>query len=228
MSNVIEKIKKLLRLARSSNPHEAALAMQHALALAEEHRISIEGLNPDQAAPTFTHQSGKTFARLSHEQQFAASIVQSFFHVKAITQGCVRFDKSGWPRSGEKMTFVGTTSDLEVAWYVFDFLTFHFAYCWRKHRGRCRHRYSFMLGMAAGLHSKLAESNPPTPERQAKGNELALSMKAYLAEHFGKLKPRHLPDASAQAAANAGYVQGRKTEIRPGIKQTEQAPLALT
>jgi len=228
MNTIIEKIKKLLRLARSSNPHEAALAMQHALALAEEHRISIEGLNPDQAAPAFTDRAGKAFARLSHEQLFASAIVQGFFRVKVITQRCLRVDKTGWPRRGEKMIFVGTESDLEIAWYVFDFLTVHFAYCWRKHRGRCRNRYSFMSGMAAGLYSKLAESVPLTPERQAKGNELVLSMEAYIANNFGKLEARHMPSASAQAAANAGYVQGRKTEIRPAIKQTEPAPLALT
>lgn len=228
MTPIIEKIKKLLRLARSSNPHEAALAMQRALALAEEHRIAIEGINPDQSAPAFAHRSGKVFARMSHDQTFASLIVQRFFRVKAITKGCVRVDKHGWPCAGEKMTFVGTESDLEIAFYVFDFLTHHFAYCWRKHRGRCRNRYSFIHGMFVGLHSKLSESEPPAPARSSKGNELELSMKAYIAEHFGELKTKGMPDAKAQAARWAGYVQGRKTEIRPGIKQTETTPLALT
>ena len=227
-TGIIEKIKKLLRLARSSNPHEAALAMQRALALAEEHRIVIEGINPDRPAPAFAHQSGKIFGRLPHEHQFAALIVQRFFRVKSINQACVRVTQDGWPRDGQKMTFVGTASDLEIALYVFDFLTFHFAWCWRKHRGRCRNRYSFLYGMYVGLHSKLAETEPPAPERQARGTELELSMKNYLAEHFPNLKTHRMPNASAQAAQWAGYAQGRKTEIRPGIKHTETTPLALT
>ena len=50
---VIEKIKKLLRLARSSNPHEAQLALQRAMALAREHDVAVEGLNPDEQAKQY-------------------------------------------------------------------------------------------------------------------------------------------------------------------------------
>ena len=229
MNTVIERIKKLLRLARSSNPHEAALAMQRALALAEEHRIAVETLDPDRAAPSFTHQSGRTFVRVSHDQRFAALIVHRFFRVHTLIENCVRVDRHGWPSNGQKMTFIGTESDVEIAIYVFNFLTHHFAWCWRKHRGRCRHRYSYVHGMFIGLWSKLSDAEPSMPERQTKGNELELSMRSYIAEHFGELeRTGKLPKAKARAAAWAGYVQGRKTEIRPGIKQTESSPLALT
>ena len=75
---ILEKLRKLLRLARSSNPHEAALAMAKAMALAAEHRIALDQVNPDHETPRFTHRDdGEDFRRMPHEHQ--CMIVQRFF-----------------------------------------------------------------------------------------------------------------------------------------------------
>lgn len=227
-AEIIERIKKLLRLARSANPHEAQLAMERAMALAEEYRISVDALNPDAAVPSIIHRDSETFARLSHDRTFASLIVKRFFRVRAITCSAIRRDRNGWPTVGQKLSFVGTSSDVEIALYVYHFLVQHFAYCWRKHRGRVRNRYSFVHGMFQGLYAKLAESEPPAENRPAKGTELALSMEAYLGEHFGTLSTKPMADPSAHAAAWAGYQQGRKTEIRNAVKGGATAPLQLT
>ena len=44
MSKIIEKVKKLLALSESNEPHEAALAMEKARALMTEHGISVSDL----------------------------------------------------------------------------------------------------------------------------------------------------------------------------------------
>jgi hypothetical protein len=225
-TEIIDKIKKLLRLARSANPHEAGLAMQHALRLAEEYHVAVDSLNPDAAKSTITHQDTDTLARLTYDRHFAALLVKRFFRVRPIACGAVHVI-DGWPTCGQKLSFVGTASDIEIALYVYHFLVRHFSYCWRHHRGRMRNRYSFVAGMYHGIFAKLHEAEPPAADRKVTGTELSLSIDGYLAQHFGELKTLKMADALATAAAYAGYVQGRNTEIRPAVKPGAQQTLCL-
>ncbi len=225
-AEIIEKIKKLLRLARSANAHEAQLAMQRALALAEEHRVTIEGLNPDEAAKekATTHRDANQCVRLSYDRRYALAIVKKFFRVTAVEVQCLRM-VDGWPTLGFKVMYVGTRSDIEIAIYVADFLTHHFAFCWREFRGRLRNRQAYVHGMLEGLWAKLMEQMPPAASPAAKGTELVLSeQEAYIAAVIGKTKSRDMgrPDHDAHAARWAGYQQGQKTEIRTALKPAEQ------
>jgi hypothetical protein len=225
-AEIIERLKKLLRLAHSSNPHESALAMQKAMELAAEHRIALDQVNPDHEAPRFTHRHHEEhFVRLPHEHQFAANICTAFFRVRSIITTVCRTGRDGWPQRRETVALVGTETDVEIANYVLGFLVHHFRFCWRKHRGRCRNRYAFMHGMFLGLHSKLSEKyTAPVGDQE---NALVVSMENYVGAHFGKLTSKGFTSPSATAAQMAGWHQGRKTEIRDGIKPGAAAPLAL-
>ncbi|MBI5771895.1 MAG: DUF2786 domain-containing protein [Verrucomicrobia bacterium] len=225
-AEIVERIKKLLRLARSANPHEAQLAMQRALQLAEEHRVAVDALNPDAMAPLLTHQDTDSLARLGYDRRFAAIITQRFFRVRPVVRFAVHV-VDGWPRGGEKLSFVGTASDIEIALYVYHFLVRHFGYCWRLHRGRLRNRYSYVHGMFEGLYTKLADAEPPAAERKARGTELALSMDGYIAQHIGETSSKGMADPSAAAARYAGYIRGRQTEIRNAVKAPAEQTLAL-
>lgn len=230
-TEILEKLKKLLRLARSSNPHEAALAMEKAMALAAEHRVSLDQINPDHEAPRFTHRAtAEHFVRLPAEHQFAASILGRFFRVRSIITSVCRQGRDGWPQRRQVVTLIGTETDVEIGLYVLGFLVHHFRFCWRHHRGRCRNRDAFMRGMFAGLYQKLLDAEPPAPPPTAASTALAVSMDGYLAQHFGKLEDKRLPGGSsdASAALRAGFAQGQRTEIRGGIKPGAPAPLALT
>lgn len=226
MDVILDRLQKLLRLARSSNPHEAALAMQRAMELAAEHRIALDQVDPDRESPRFTHRQHEDhFVRLPHEHQFAAAICKAFFDVRCIVQQVCRPGRGGYLQRREVITIVGTKSAVEIAHYVLGFLVHHFRFCWRKHRGRCRNRYAYMHGMFVGLYGKLAERHTAP----ATGHEAALvvSMDHYLAEHFGDLTKHGFTKPTATAAHMAGYLQGRQTEIRPGLKPGVPAPLAL-
>ncbi len=223
---IIERIKKLLRLARSSNPHEAQLAMQRALALAEEHRVAIEGLNPDECAKEkkVTHQETEISARLSYDKRYAWAICRNFFNVDTVQIACIRM-VDGWPRAGVKMAIVGTAADIEIARYVSGFLVQHFAFCWRTFRGRFRNRQAFVHGMFCGIYDKLEEKRPKKPI----GTELVVRERdTYIALHVGKTKQKPLgtPDHDAHGAEMAGYLHGQKTEIRTALKPAE-AQLAI-
>ena len=151
-TDIIEKIKKLLRLARSSNPHEAQLAMQRAMELAREHDIAVDSLNPDNQVKqkTVSHQDTGAKARLSYDQRYALVICQRFFHVTPVTRQKIQRDGI-YARLRNFITFVGTSSAIEIALYVFGFLVQHFAYCWRKYRGRLSNRHAFIEGMFQGF-----------------------------------------------------------------------------
>lgn len=229
-AQVIDKIKKLLRLARSSNQHEAQLAMQRALALAREHDIAVDSLNPDEQAKekTITHRDSAEVQRMSYDKEYAVRIIQAFFHVSPVFNCRLVRPLDGYPYVARFVTFVGTAADAEIALYVYGFLVQHFAYCWRKHRGRLRNRHAFVDGMFLGLFYKLAENQPP---HHAKGNELVLAgHRSYIEAIVGKTEKSEFkePDGDAKAAKYAGYIQGQNTNIAPALKPGEStAPAVL-
>jgi hypothetical protein len=230
-AEIIERLKKLLRLARSSNPHEAQLALARAMDLAREHSISIDGLNPDEQAKekNVTHRETEAEARLSYDKRYAWGICRAFFNVNTVSIDCIRQGRDGWPTHGIKTAIIGTASDIEIALYVFGFLTHHFSFCWRKHKGRLRNRRAFVHGMYQGIFSKLAEQMPDDGTAEAKGTELSLDLRRnYIAAVYGPTTRtvHREPDHAARAAAWAGYVQGRNTQIRPAVKGAD-APLQL-
>lgn len=226
-AEIIEKIRKLLRLSRSSNPHEARLAMQRALEMAREHDVSIEGLNPDEQSKekTITHRSTADYRRIDYDKEYAVRICSRFFRITPIfvTDLAIR---NGWPVEVKRVTFVGTKSDLEIAFYVYGFLTHHFAFCWRKYRGRFRNRRAYVDGMFYGIYSTMEESEP-----ERTGTELVISdHKSYISAVIGSTTASayHRPDHEASAAAWAGYVQGRKTNICTALKSSDgESILAL-
>lgn len=196
--------------------------------LAREHDVAVEGLNPDEAARerVIGHQDTEAWQRVSYDKHYAARICGRFFHVKTIIVRCVMHVR-GWPKIGTKISFVGRRSDLEIALYVYGFLVHHFAFCWRKHRGRLRNRHAFVDGMFMGIYSRLMETETP---RDAKGTELVVrELETYIAAVFGKTKAEEYrqPDHNARAASNAGWIAGRQTNIATPLKGASEQTLVL-
>jgi hypothetical protein len=205
--------------------------MEKALALAAEHRVAVDQLDPDHQADRVTHRDHEDLlAKLPHEHQFAARILQRFFRVRCIIRNRWYYPPGTSISRGvhrHYLTVVGTSSDAEIALYVLGFLVHHFRFCWRKFRGRCRNRHAFMHGMFLGLWSKLSEAEPKAAVTEESSTALTTSFNAYIAEHIGETKPAGgISNPSATAAMNAGWVQGRKTEILGGLKPGS-ATLAL-
>lgn len=231
-AETIERIKKLLRLARSSNPHEAQLALARAMALAREHSVSIEGLNPDEAAKekTVTHEDTAESFRLGYDKECAVRICQMFFRVTPVFRTSVVMLR-GWPKRAKRVSFVGTRADITIALYVYGFLLHHFAFCWRKHRGRLRNRHAFIEGTFRGIARTLTDAEPEPTAQEAKGTELVAAEHAhYISTQIGKTTDRAYgtPDHNAQAALNAGWIEGRKTVIAKPLTPAAPGPLALT
>lgn len=110
-SAIIEKIRKLLALANSSNEHEAALAAGHAQRLLSEHNLAMADIEathkPDRAEKIETPVSKSLPKWMRH----LSAGVSSAFDCQAIHH----------PATG-RMTFIGVGSDAQVAAYTFTFL----------------------------------------------------------------------------------------------------------
>ena len=160
---IIEKIKKLLALANSSNEHEAALAAGHAQRLLSEHNLAmadIEASNkPDKADKVETAVSKILPKWLRH----LSAGVSSAFDCQAIHH----------PATG-KMTFIGVGADVQIAVYTFTYLdrtvrklcsTYMKNHVSSAIANRQRElmRQSYYLGAVSTINGRLREQKVQTP-----------------------------------------------------------------
>lgn len=212
---IIEKIKKLLRMKRGATHEEFETALSLAQKLAAKHGIDITSINPDeQDREPITDELIAKLSRISWEAKYSSLIVKQFFSVESFT------DYRG-------VIFVGTKTNIEIAQYVFNFLVGRFRYEWKINRGRLRKRQSFMWGMYTALCHKLYEELP-TP---ARGEGLIVvnnksAINNYIENKFGKMESSSAkPDNESRIAANRGYNSGLNTHIRKGVSGYKQTKL---
>jgi hypothetical protein len=152
---IIEKLRKLLRLGESSNMHEAELAMQRAQEIATKWRISLSELSEtEQNAEAYTREDRRR--KRTFHQRFVDWIVRKHFNVHVILKG----DGGVW--------YVGKPSDIEFAKFVNDYLCAEFPRQWGFFRKTCgaAHMHTFFHGMWKGLDEKLTEARKATEARE--------------------------------------------------------------
>ena len=160
---IIDKIKKLLALAHSSNEHEAALAAGHAQRLLSEHNLAmtdIEAAHRPDKADRMETSVAKTLPKwLRH----LSAGVSSAFDCQAVHH----------PAAG-KMTFIGVGADVQVAVYTFTYLdrtvrslcsTFMKRHAGDETANRHRElmRHSYYLGAVSIITARLREQKVQTP-----------------------------------------------------------------
>ncbi|MBI1936702.1 MAG: DUF2786 domain-containing protein [Ignavibacteriales bacterium] len=220
-NSVIEKIKKLLRIKRGGTTAEIETALALAQKLAAKNNIDINSINEndERVKEPITHLSTDSLARLQMECRYSALIANRFFNVRTFVLRGV----------SHRIIFVGTKNDLEIARYVYNFLVRHFRNEWNNNRGKLRNRQSFMLGMYQGLFVKLIASEPVQEKKEGiihTGHRLELTK--YIDENFGELNSSKIkPEKHARTAQLRGYVAGKNTNIRKGIKTNNNALLLL-
>ncbi|HMJ88760.1 MAG TPA: DUF2786 domain-containing protein [Candidatus Acidoferrum sp.] len=222
---VIEKIKKLLRMKRGGTQAEIETALNLARELAEKHNVDLAGVNPDdeqtQRERPIGHEDAISGARIQWESKYAGLIAQTYFNVNIFV--------TRLPNGRLSLRMVGTDWDRQISIYVFRFLCGHFRREWKSRRGRCRNRQAFMFGMYRGICVNLDAKR----DRSQNANAVLVVERAlvrrnqYIAEHFGEMKSTDThPGNDAQEALNRGYRAGRETQINKGVKAGEQRAAA--
>lgn len=118
LDDAFEKIKKCLRLSKSSNEHEAAAALRQARALMDKYGITDEELAladiEEAKAPLNTKGNPPAWTTA------LVNVIIRFFHCDAVFE--IGFDLGpGWAKKS-KVTFYGLEPQASIAGYAFDVL----------------------------------------------------------------------------------------------------------
>ena len=153
--HALDRIRKLLALAGSSNEHEATLAMNkaHELML----RYNIEATAARTAVGYEVAHVGDPEKRGTRVEADIVGILIEFFFVKAIRVPVYL------PRSGTRglvYELIGTPANLEMARHVFEFLRATVDRLWTENRAdqrvrSGRDRLAYQAGVVFGFRSKL-------------------------------------------------------------------------
>ncbi len=213
-SEILDKIKKLLRMKSGGTAAEVETALNLAKKLADKYNIDLTAVNENQHREPITHSNLKTLSRLQIENKYSALIIKSFFNVNVIISTDF---------TGKRIVFVGRESDIEIAKYTYEFLVRHFRNEWRTKRGRLKNRQSFMKGLYIGLYDKLIRSEHS--QIQTEGIVLVNNSHErdkYLENQFGKLEQNKVePDRESKAALNRGFKSGIETNLHKGISKPQ-------
>lgn len=158
---IIEKVRKLLRLSRSENPYEAALAAERAQQMLSEYNLT-EGMI-DEKTEKARQINRKTRKRLEDWAHILASRTADVFD-------CQYFHD----RSTGETSFVGVGADPEVCGWMYGYLYKTLLRLASEHlRGHARRlwaakskreaRKSFLLGAVSTIGHRMAEQKKETP-----------------------------------------------------------------
>lgn len=159
-SAVVERLKKLMRLASSDNQNEAELALQRARNIALENQLDlacIDAWNDTKEEEQYIKEDFSTGTfRKPVTDSFVVQILIKHFNVKILTWNGVR-------REGVRMIFIGKKSDVETAKYVYNFLGETMMRLWKGYRKQnpevtTTARGSYFYGLQNGLDDKLTSS----------------------------------------------------------------------
>ena len=160
---IVEKIKKLLALAKSSNEHEAALAAGHAQRLLSEHNLEMSDIDTAVKPDSADKVDVIVPKNLPKWLRYLSSGVSTAFDCQTVH----------FPASG-KMAFIGVGADVAVASYTFDYLhrvVRKLCSSYMKHhvdsrlagRNRTLLQQSYFLGAVSTITSRLKEQKIQTP-----------------------------------------------------------------
>jgi len=237
---LLDKVRKLLSLATSSNEHEALLAMNKVRELYAKY--NLEQVEED-ARFQFAHiviSHGKK--RIEAHQEKIVGILVGHFFVRVLM--LYQFDA----KSGERhraIEIVGTRENALMAEYVYHFLLQQTDY-WVREAVKLRQspisrpeRKSFRLGLLEGFADRLRRSErdeaPAPKERAAVGaTELSLVGRAlatlkkdprldnYLSDVYPRLRTRGIShDIYDSSAFCAGLELGKKITLNKAVTTNE-------
>lgn len=202
---VIDKVRRLLALAGSDNPHEADAAMQQARRLMLEHNLRERDTRAEDRDFTFAH-VGPVKARHDEHERVLGSILTKHFFVQGIWTNSFRPLEG---RRGAVLEICGTRANVRMAEYVHGFLLQAGEAAWRRHRAEHgvtgnRDRRTFLVGVMRGFREKLER------DRQASAAQgLVWVGDAGVAEFYRRRNPRVQTVKHAGRARNEAFLHGQ-------------------
>jgi len=218
-------------LARSSNEHEAALAMRKANALLRKYNIErLEGRGETEYDYRVIQTRKK---RLDVVDKYAATVINEFFFVDCVLTST--YDAASCQEYRAVYMF-GDSKNLAVAEYVYSFLVERASSLWQEYRKKngCagKERRSFIIGLFRGFMKKLREQESQDIDAAVNhgGNTctaLMLKQNDRVLQQFVRIRFPHLRRQAVTAtrrfhagAYHAGQEEGRRLRIHRGIAES--------
>lgn len=213
----LKKVLKCLRLAKSSNPNEAATALRHARRLMEEFGIT----ESDAASAEYTEAISKTCARgtnVAPSIGLLINVIADGFRCESVAH--VRRTSWGSPHS-ITVEFVGRGADPTIAAYAFDCMRRQLDRDRRNHIARVRKRANreargeeFAWGWVLAVEHLF-------PAAELSEDESMALRAALEARHpvMQKLKPREMGKGGkvSENDFGAGWEAGEKARLHAGV-----------
>lgn len=220
-SKLVLKVRKLLALAESANPHEAETALLKAQELTEKYAISLDEQSSDEEF--FSVAIGKAVSRRDLVNVKAANILQAFYNVMVIWD---TFPDHKTLQYRKVLVIHGTRSNIKIASYAFDCLFRQIDFAWeqlplhlqaRKSPGYAKR--DFAVGLLNGFYKALDQQHQ---ERPAEIQALVLQQNKRLEGFYRQMYPhvrRHQSRGIQQdiLLTKEGEKAGREFILHPGL-----------
>lgn len=215
---IVDKIRKLLALANSSNEHEAALAAAHAQRLLSEHNLAMADIGTEQLPPS-----------AEKVETVAAKSLPKW--IRQLSAGvCTAFDCQAihHPALG-RMTFIGVGADVQIAAYAFGYLEHALrrlcSNYMQQHAGsriaardREMLRQSYYLGAVSAVNRQLQEQRARTPVTPGALVQVKEGLISKAMEELGPIRTvRGRRSFVSAHAYSQGESDGRNVHLRKGV-----------
>jgi hypothetical protein len=152
--SLLLRIRKLMALSKSSNPHEAEAAMTKAHQMIRRYNLDL--LAHDEKRCFLSVFAGRPALRHRREDYHLGALVRDFYFVTGIWVPAFVIEKG---KTGTVLELSGTAENLRIATYVYNFVRHFIESSWEEYRGRKRgvgrRRSDFAVGILEGFRAKL-------------------------------------------------------------------------
>jgi len=240
-NKVAVKIKKLLQLALSSNPHEAQLAASRAQQLMEKYQVT------DEESHYIFHHLARFGSRRRAADRSLISLLNRHFSIYSIWIQSPKIGNDGLSNGSERglaatysnghisgrawhIEIMGLRHHVEIASYTFEYLSREMEQQWRDFRKKTRSKSgdkrSFQLGLLAGLDKRLSGDRSNTKEAGSLVQLHSTELISFVETRYPKLSRRKTRGSTLSNRYHDGFQQGMNLNIHDGI-QSGDKPLGL-
>jgi hypothetical protein len=215
-SVIVDRIKKLLRLSKSPNIHEAQLALDRAFEIAAKHQIDVQTLDLGEDLNAIVTEACQVGYRLSLYKRLALTVVVRFFNVNAVVAYPV-------------VKLIGTAADIAIAQHVFAYLADQSARSVaqvRREYGRRfteNRRRNFLAGYFYAINEGLDKGKDRILLEESRLALVLVEAKERRDRRQRELIPETVsvplpqPKRRERTWLGHGYIEGKKVKINPSV-----------
>ena len=214
--SVQRKVRRLLALAGSDNPHEAQSAMNAAQRLMLKHNLS-----PPPAERRFVHDwVGEPMVRRPVHIRILAGILCQHFFVTAVWVQSYLPARAKW---GLQLELSGTPTNLEIARWVHGYLLETGERLWQAHKRReglvsNKPRRRFLAGVFTGFHQKLAD-HKVAAEQEGLVWVGDPALEGYVGRRHGRLRSARRSTVRVDDAFHHGRAAGKRIVLHRPVEE---------